>query len=157
MRARDLQNWQKSAHLYRNESKKTSEKEESRRYPQMWMWIYHFIHTFFNQSCSQNIVSLQIIKALIQTCHRDLNIFSKYIVKIISLLLDTRDLEIIDRSCETVNINPKQSAFICNINLSITVYRILQLPRWKHTWCWLKLYSRLWISFEKVFGFLQLY
>ncbi|EPB87379.1 hypothetical protein HMPREF1544_05805 [Mucor circinelloides 1006PhL] len=50
---------------------------------------------------SQNIVSLQIIKALIQTCHRDLNIFSKYIVKILSLLLDTRDLEIIDRSCET--------------------------------------------------------
>ncbi|KAL9544314.1 hypothetical protein MBANPS3_007690 [Mucor bainieri] len=50
---------------------------------------------------SQNIVSLQIIKALIQTCHRDLNIFSKYIVKILSLLLDTRDLEIIDRTCET--------------------------------------------------------
>ncbi|KAI7899457.1 uncharacterized protein BX663DRAFT_520974 [Cokeromyces recurvatus] len=50
---------------------------------------------------SQNLVTLHIIKALIQTCHRDLNIFSKYIVKILNQLLDTRDLEIIDLSCET--------------------------------------------------------
>jgi hypothetical protein len=47
-------------------------------------------------------VSLQILKALIQTCHRDLNIFSKHIVKILSMLLDTRDLELIDLTCETV-------------------------------------------------------
>jgi hypothetical protein len=51
---------------------------------------------------SYNLVSLQIIKALIQTCHRDLNIFSKYVVNIFSMLLDTRDLEIIDLTCETV-------------------------------------------------------
>lgn len=51
---------------------------------------------------SNNLVSLQIIKALIQTCHHDLNIFSKYVVKILSMLLDTRDLEIIDLACETV-------------------------------------------------------
>lgn len=54
-------------------------------------------HTYSN-----NQVSLLILKALIQTCHRDLNIFSKYIVKILSLLLDTRDLELIDLTCETV-------------------------------------------------------
>ncbi|KAG2214014.1 hypothetical protein INT47_001285 [Mucor saturninus] len=50
---------------------------------------------------SSNAVSLLILKALIQTCHRDLNLFSKYIVKILSLLLDTRDLELIDLTCET--------------------------------------------------------
>ncbi|KAI7895709.1 uncharacterized protein EV154DRAFT_412753, partial [Mucor mucedo] len=50
---------------------------------------------------SSNGVSLLILKALIQTCHRDLNLFSKYIVKILSLLLDTRDLELIDLTCET--------------------------------------------------------
>ncbi|KAI9469992.1 MAG: hypothetical protein EXX96DRAFT_491301, partial [Benjaminiella poitrasii] len=48
-----------------------------------------------------NLVTLHIIKALIQTCHRDLNIFSKYIVKILNQLLDTRDLEITDLTCET--------------------------------------------------------
>lgn len=47
-------------------------------------------------------MSLQILKALIQTCHRDLNIFSKHIVKILSMLLDTRNLELIDLTCETV-------------------------------------------------------
>ncbi|KAI8054905.1 hypothetical protein BDF21DRAFT_403980 [Thamnidium elegans] len=52
---------------------------------------------------NNNLVSLHILKALIQTCHRDLNIFSKQIVKILSLLLDTRDLELIDLTCETVN------------------------------------------------------
>ncbi|KAI8371233.1 hypothetical protein EDC96DRAFT_86306 [Choanephora cucurbitarum] len=49
---------------------------------------------------SHNLVSLHIIKALIQTCHRDLNLFSKYIIAIFSMLLDTRDLDIIDLTCE---------------------------------------------------------
>lgn len=48
-----------------------------------------------------NQVSLHILKALIQTCHRDLNIFSKYVVQILSMILDTRDLELIDLTCET--------------------------------------------------------
>jgi hypothetical protein len=51
-----------------------------------------------------NQVSLHILKALIQTCHRDLNIFSKYIVRILSEMLDTKDIELIDLSCETVKI-----------------------------------------------------
>ncbi|KAI8993551.1 hypothetical protein BDB01DRAFT_332914 [Pilobolus umbonatus] len=46
-------------------------------------------------------VSLLIIQKLIQSCHRDLNIFSKYIVSILSKLLDTRDLDLIDLTCST--------------------------------------------------------
>jgi hypothetical protein len=50
-------------------------------------------------------VTLHIIKALIQSCHRDLNIFSKYIVRILNALLteNTNDTELIDLSCETVS------------------------------------------------------
>ncbi|KAI7868263.1 hypothetical protein BDF14DRAFT_1794620 [Spinellus fusiger] len=48
-----------------------------------------------------NHVSLSILKALIQTCHRDLNLFSTSIVNILSMILDTRDLELIDLTCET--------------------------------------------------------
>lgn len=120
------------------------------------MQMYQIHQLISIQSCSQNIVSLQIVKALIQTCHRDLNIFSKYIVKILSLLLDTRDLEIIDRSCETVNIKPKENV-LYNINMSIAVYCVLQLPRWKYARCRLKLHNRLRIASEETFGFLQLY
>ncbi|KAG2220598.1 hypothetical protein INT45_002620 [Circinella minor] len=48
-----------------------------------------------------NQVSLEIIKALIQSCHRDLNLFSKYAVKILSMILGTQDLDLMDLSCET--------------------------------------------------------
>lgn len=49
-----------------------------------------------------NQVSLEIIKALIEACHRDLNLFSKYVVKIIDLMLETKDIEIIDLACQVV-------------------------------------------------------
>ncbi|KAI9254466.1 hypothetical protein BDA99DRAFT_518480 [Phascolomyces articulosus] len=48
-----------------------------------------------------NQVSLEIIKALIQSCHRDLNLFSKYVVKILTLILGTQDLDLMDLSCDT--------------------------------------------------------
>ncbi|KAI8340545.1 hypothetical protein BC941DRAFT_417525 [Chlamydoabsidia padenii] len=49
------------------------------------------------------IVSLEILRSLIQACHRDLNLFSKYIVKILSMILDTKDkdIQLIDLACET--------------------------------------------------------
>ncbi|KAG2205250.1 hypothetical protein INT47_009515, partial [Mucor saturninus] len=47
-----------------------------------------------------NQVSLEIIKALIEACHRDLNLFSKYVVKIIDMMLETKDIEIIDLACQ---------------------------------------------------------
>ncbi|KAI8883558.1 hypothetical protein K501DRAFT_323404 [Backusella circina FSU 941] len=52
---------------------------------------------------TNNKVTLHILKALIQSCHRDLNIFSKYIVRILNALLteNTSDIELIDLSCET--------------------------------------------------------
>jgi hypothetical protein len=58
-----------------------------------------------------NLVSLHILKALIQSCHRDLNIFSKHVVKVLSMLLDTRDLEIIDLTCETVKYRENKPFF----------------------------------------------
>ncbi|KAI8143040.1 hypothetical protein BJV82DRAFT_613248 [Fennellomyces sp. T-0311] len=48
-----------------------------------------------------NHVSLEIIKALIQSCHRDLNLFSKYVVKILSMVLGTHDLDLMDLTCDT--------------------------------------------------------
>ncbi|KAI9288404.1 hypothetical protein BC943DRAFT_316450 [Umbelopsis sp. AD052] len=48
-----------------------------------------------------NQVSLDIIKALIQSCHRDLNLFSKYVVDILEMILGTRDLDLIDIACGT--------------------------------------------------------
>ncbi|KAI9491919.1 hypothetical protein BDB00DRAFT_789231 [Zychaea mexicana] len=48
-----------------------------------------------------NQVSLEVIKALIQSCHRDLNLFSKYVVKILSMILSTQDLDLMDLSCDT--------------------------------------------------------
>ncbi|KAI8886462.1 hypothetical protein K501DRAFT_269817 [Backusella circina FSU 941] len=47
-----------------------------------------------------NQVSLSILKALIESCHRDLNLFSKYVVKIVSMVLDSKDIELIDRACD---------------------------------------------------------
>lgn len=49
-----------------------------------------------------NQVSLEILKALIEACHRDLNLFSKYVVKIIDMMLETKDIEIIDLACQVV-------------------------------------------------------
>ncbi|KAI9010868.1 hypothetical protein CLU79DRAFT_772371 [Phycomyces nitens] len=48
-----------------------------------------------------NQVSLDIIKALIEACHRDLNLFSKYVVRILNMTLDTKDLQLINLTCET--------------------------------------------------------
>ncbi|KAL0080156.1 hypothetical protein J3Q64DRAFT_1642542, partial [Phycomyces blakesleeanus] len=48
-----------------------------------------------------NQVSLDILKALIQECHSDLNLFSKYIITILTIILDTRDIDLIDLTCET--------------------------------------------------------
>ncbi|KAI7908324.1 uncharacterized protein BX663DRAFT_528761 [Cokeromyces recurvatus] len=47
-----------------------------------------------------NQISLQIIKALIEACHRDLNLFSKYIVKIFKMMLETKDIETMDLTCQ---------------------------------------------------------
>lgn len=49
-----------------------------------------------------NRVSLEIIKALIQACHRDLNLFSRYVVKILNMTLSKNDIELVDLSCEAV-------------------------------------------------------
>ncbi|KAI8367465.1 uncharacterized protein BYT42DRAFT_586339 [Radiomyces spectabilis] len=47
-----------------------------------------------------NHVSLHIVKSLIQSCHRDLNLFSKYVVRILNMMLDTRDIDLIDLTCD---------------------------------------------------------
>ncbi|KAF7726779.1 plasma membrane localization protein [Apophysomyces ossiformis] len=46
-------------------------------------------------------VSLEILKALIQTCHRDLNLFTKHVVKILNMTLGAKDIDLIDQTCET--------------------------------------------------------
>ncbi|KAG0174110.1 plasma membrane localization protein [Apophysomyces sp. BC1021] len=46
-------------------------------------------------------VSLEILKSLIQACHRDLNLFSKYVVRILSMTLGSKDIDLIDLTCET--------------------------------------------------------
>ncbi|KAI8099867.1 uncharacterized protein BX664DRAFT_254128, partial [Halteromyces radiatus] len=50
-----------------------------------------------------NIVSLEILRSLIEACHRDLNLFSKHIVKILAMILDgkDKDIQLIDLACET--------------------------------------------------------
>ncbi|CAO3675593.1 unnamed protein product [Rhizopus stolonifer] len=47
-----------------------------------------------------NHVTLDIMKALIQSCHRDLNLFSKYVAKIIEIVLETNDIELVDHACQ---------------------------------------------------------
>ncbi|CEP19227.1 hypothetical protein [Parasitella parasitica] len=47
-----------------------------------------------------NQVTLEIVKALIEACNRDLNLFSKYVVKIIDMMLETNDIEVIDLACQ---------------------------------------------------------
>ncbi|KAI8065585.1 hypothetical protein BC940DRAFT_303764 [Gongronella butleri] len=50
-----------------------------------------------------NIVSLEILRSLIQACQKDLNLFSKHVVKILIMILDARDrdIQLIDLACET--------------------------------------------------------
>ncbi|KAI8997057.1 hypothetical protein BDB01DRAFT_769677 [Pilobolus umbonatus] len=47
-----------------------------------------------------NQVSLEIVKSLIKSCHRDLNLFSKYVVKIMDIVLDSKDIDLIDLTCD---------------------------------------------------------
>ncbi|RCH81725.1 plasma membrane localization protein [Rhizopus stolonifer] len=53
------------------------------------------------QRKENNIVSLLILKALIQSCHGDLNMFSKYLIYTFCQLMETQDIELIDQTCET--------------------------------------------------------
>lgn len=48
-------------------------------------------------------MTLDIIKSLIHSCHRDLNLFSKYAVRIIQMMLQTKDIELIDHACQVVS------------------------------------------------------
>ncbi|KAG0757156.1 hypothetical protein G6F57_009707 [Rhizopus arrhizus] len=47
-----------------------------------------------------NHVTLDILKSLIQSCHRDLNLFSKYVAKVIELILEANDTELVDHACQ---------------------------------------------------------
>ncbi|KAI8066636.1 hypothetical protein BC940DRAFT_301926 [Gongronella butleri] len=48
-----------------------------------------------------NKVSLMILKALIQVCHHDLSLFCRSTVVILQQMVDTRDIDLIDASCDT--------------------------------------------------------
>ncbi|ORX61963.1 hypothetical protein DM01DRAFT_1379836 [Hesseltinella vesiculosa] len=50
---------------------------------------------------ANNKVSLLILKALIQSCHHDLSLFCRSTVVILQHMLDTRDIDLIDLSCDT--------------------------------------------------------
>lgn len=56
----------------------------------------------FFPNFSNNEVSLEIVKELIQSCNHDLNLFSKYVVRILNMILDTRDTSLLDKACGTV-------------------------------------------------------
>lgn len=56
-----------------------------------------------NERYRNNIVSLLILKALIQSCHGDLNMFSKCLIYTFCQLMETQDIELIDQTCETVS------------------------------------------------------
>jgi hypothetical protein len=88
--------------------------------------------------CRNNQVSLDIIKSLIQACHRDLNLFSKYIVKILDMVLETKDIELVDLCCEVVfiiiTIYCYCYIFVNNLMMMI-VYCLYQLPRRLHVGC----------------------
>jgi hypothetical protein len=47
-------------------------------------------------------VSLQIIKALLEECKKDLNLFSKNVVKIIEASLSTNDIDLVARAALVV-------------------------------------------------------
>jgi hypothetical protein len=67
-------------------------------------------------------VSLDIIKALIQSCHRDLNLFSKHVIDILDMIMDTRDLDLIDIACGTV-----MRVLPCILGQSIESYILILL------------------------------
>ncbi|CAO3598649.1 unnamed protein product [Absidia cylindrospora] len=48
-----------------------------------------------------NKVSLLILKALIQSCNRDLSLFCRSAVVLLIDMLDTRDMDLIDSACDT--------------------------------------------------------
>jgi hypothetical protein len=73
-------------------------------------FVAHLIEATSHIWYRNNQVSLDIIKALIQSCHRDLNLFSKYVVDILEMILGTRDLDLIDIACGTVSKNKKAMA-----------------------------------------------
>ncbi|CAO3612447.1 unnamed protein product [Cunninghamella blakesleeana] len=50
---------------------------------------------------SKNKVSLHIMKALIQSCHHDISLFGRLVIFILIIILDTRDIELIDLACDT--------------------------------------------------------
>ncbi|SAM00011.1 hypothetical protein [Absidia glauca] len=52
---------------------------------------------------NHNVVSLEILQSLIHACHRDLNLFSNHIVKILLMVLGMKDKdsELINKACET--------------------------------------------------------
>ncbi|KAI9305692.1 hypothetical protein BJ944DRAFT_264788 [Cunninghamella echinulata] len=50
---------------------------------------------------SNNKVSLHILKALIQSCHHDISLFGRSVIFILIIILDTRDIELIDLACDT--------------------------------------------------------
>lgn len=70
-----------------------------------FLFIYFFLFLFNYLLYRHNIVSLEILRSLIQACHRDLNLFSKNIVKILLMMLDNKDkdIQLIDLACETVS------------------------------------------------------
>ena len=54
------------------------------------------------ESIRDTNVSLQIIKALLEACKKDLNLFSKNVVKIIEASLSTNDIDLIARAALVV-------------------------------------------------------
>lgn len=57
-------------------------------------------------------MTLEIVKALIEACQRDLNLFSKYVVKIIDMMSVTNDIETIDLACQVVNLKEIPTHYI---------------------------------------------
>ncbi|KAI8332851.1 hypothetical protein BC941DRAFT_435548 [Chlamydoabsidia padenii] len=65
-------------------------------------YLYNKVHHDIRKGRKENNkVSLLILKALIQSCHRDLNLFCRSAIVILNELLDTRDIELIDSACDT--------------------------------------------------------
>ncbi|KAI9315888.1 hypothetical protein BX666DRAFT_2028128 [Dichotomocladium elegans] len=65
-------------------------------------YLDHKIQREISKGQKQYIeVSLAILKALIQSCHHDLNLFSKWIIRILNRTLDTRDSHLVELSEDT--------------------------------------------------------
>ncbi|CAG8476151.1 3127_t:CDS:10 [Acaulospora colombiana] len=68
-------------------------------------WIKGFPQMFVNEKSSKlrdTDVSLQIIKALLDKCNNNLNLFSKNVLKIISASLSTNDIDVIARAASFI-------------------------------------------------------